>query len=151
MLDPQCNRGPGGSEDLEMGICLETHAIPLDAHDVLKRKQFFPIGPENYMQQKSPNYPTWWYEVNEWENVTYGGIDGIADTFANVHYVSPKNMYTMNYFAYDVYPFGLQREKEVLPKRFSLEEIFKQSDTESSSPNYHKHTPIHNLEDDEKF
>lgn len=151
MVDPVCRQDPGGSEDAEMGKCLETHAIALDAHDLLGQKQFFPIGPEAYMSPKSPNFPTWWYEHNEWTDYKHGGIDGCADTFANVHYASPKEMHMINYLIYKAHPFGIIKGNQTLPRKLTLEEVIKDSDSPSKSPNYFTHEPIHNLDEDEKY
>jgi hypothetical protein len=151
MVDPTCAQSPGGSEDAEMGKCLEGHTIQLDAHNLLGQKQFFPIGPENYMNPKNPKWPTWWYESMEWEDYKRGGLDGIADTLACVHYAAPKEMHLINYLVYKIYPFGLTRESDALPRKLSLEEIIKFSDAESKSKHYLKHEVVHGLEDDEKY
>lgn len=151
MVDPVCRQHPGGSEDLEMGKCLEGYAIGLDAHNLLGQKQFFPIGPEAYMGPKSNNWPTWWYESMEWEDYERGGLGGIADTLACIHYASPKEMYLINHLVFNIYPFGFVRPSDILPKKLSLNEIIKASDAESKSRNYFKHDIVHNLEEDEKY
>lgn len=151
MTDPVCRQDPGGSEDLEMGKCLQSHAIPLDAHNLLRQKQFFPIGPEAYMSPKSPDWPSWWYESMEWEDYERSGLKGVADTLACVHYAAPKEMHLINFLVYKIYPFSFMRENDTLPRKLSLDEIIKTSDAESKSPNYSKHLVVHNLDEDEKY
>lgn len=147
--DPKCRQDWRGAEDCEMGKCLEGHAIKIDAHDDLGQNQFFPLGPERYMNKQS--FGKRWYEQMEWESYERGGLGGISETITCMHYVSPKEMFSLNYLIFKTHPFGLVREKDELPLKFSLREILKASNVGSKSEYYVTHEPVLNLDEDEKY
>lgn len=135
-----------------MGKCLQEYAFAIDAHDFWDEKQFFPLGPEEHMKPPpADGRPTWWYQVNEWFDSPKGDLDCCSETVANMHYVSPVEMYFLTYLIYDVHPFGFEKYQKGLPRKLTLDEIVEAADTESKSPNYFQHKPYHHLDSDEKF
>lgn len=148
--DAICRSNSGGSEDLEMGKCLQHEALAIDGRDVLNQQRFFPIGAERHMK-KIIVKPTW-YEKYQWFNVTQGGVKCCSDTFAMAHYINPKEMNFMEYLIYQLHPFGVEKNfTETLPRKLSLKEVIQQADAKSFSPNYRAHNISHHIEDDEKY
>jgi hypothetical protein len=131
-----------------MGLCLTGHAIPLDGHDLLGQKQFFPVGTEEHFTKYVSN---WWYPINQWFNYSQG-IECCADTIACLHYIPPKEMFLFNYLIYNVHPFGFNKiGVRALPKKLSLDEIINASDVKSGSENFFNHKFVHFIDDDEKY
>lgn len=84
--------------------------------------------------------------------MTQGSLDCCSDTLVHMHYISPIEMGKYDYLVYNVHPFGVEKNlTEVLPRKFSLEEIIKTSDEKSLSKYYVEHEKIHNFDDDEKY
>lgn len=147
--DTICRSNGGGAEDLEMGRCLQHHALAIDGRDVLHQQRFFPIGVERHMK-KSVNES--WYERYQWFNVTQGALQCCSDTLAAAHYIKPKEMIFMEYLIYHLHPFGLEKNStEILPRKLSLKEVIQEADTRSFSPNYQAHRIFHIINDDEKY
>lgn len=94
----------------------------------------------------------YWYWRNLWRNVTHGGLDCCSDVYIGAHYVSPKEMYMLQYLIYKVHPFGLQKNlTETMPRKLTLDEIITASDVKSLSPNFIEHERVHYIDDDEKY
>jgi glycoprotein-N-acetylgalactosamine 3-beta-galactosyltransferase len=143
-----CRSNGGGSEDLEMGKCLQHHALAIDGRDSLHQQRFFPLGVERHMK-KSVN-KTFWYQKYQWFNVTQGSTKCCSDTLAAAHYIKPKEMIFLEYLIYHLHPFGLEKNlTESLPKKLSLQEVIKEADVRSYSPNYKAHQTYHNIDVDE--
>jgi hypothetical protein len=69
-----------------------------------------------------------------------------------MHYVSPSEMYFLDYLIYHVHLFGLKlNSSETLPRKLSLKEILDASDVESDSINFRKHQSVHYMEESEVF
>ncbi len=142
-----CNPESHAAEDMEMGACLESHAIPLDGHDLSGQKEFFPVEIENHLTNLNRR---WWYTKNMWHSYPYG-MNCCAETIANLHYIPPEEIELLNYLIYKVHPFGLEKSQlKDLPKKIKLEDLIKLSDVASNSPNYRKHKFVHFLDEDEK-
>jgi glycoprotein-N-acetylgalactosamine 3-beta-galactosyltransferase len=145
-----CDAHEQEAEDMLMGRCLWKFAFFIDARDDQNQKQLFPVGIEEHV--KNDTNMDYWYQKNLWHNVSKGDLNCCSDTFMGAHYVSPKEMYLLEYFIYHVHPFGLQKNiTEELPRKLTLQEIIDASDTKSYSPNFNEHKRIHNLDEDEKF
>jgi glycoprotein-N-acetylgalactosamine 3-beta-galactosyltransferase len=145
----QCHT-EGGSEDWEMGRCLEGLAIFIDARDELHQKRFFPVGVGEHMKDKAD--PEYWYTRNQYYHVTQGNISCCSDTSIEYHYIGTKEMYLLDYFIYGTHPFGVDDHlAETLPKRLPLKTIMKAADANSSSPNFRVHRLRHQLDPSEKY
>lgn len=141
-----------GAEDLELGKCLENHTIFTDERDELLQKRFFPVGIVEHFNELNPNN-SYWYTESLYYDSKYGNIDCCSDTAVNFHYISPMEMYKLDYLIYNVHPFGLEKNlTESIPRKFSLNEIIKASDIRSNSTNF---TPnnltFHVIDDTEKY
>ncbi|CAO1369060.1 unnamed protein product [Diamesa hyperborea] len=99
-----CRQNAKGSEDLEMGRCLENTAIFVDTRDDLNQMRFFPISVEEHMEPE--RLPDYWYFDYLYYNVTQGSMDCCSDTVAGLHYIDPIEMYMLDYLIYDVRPYG---------------------------------------------
>lgn len=138
----------GSAEDLEMGKCLAHSAIFVDARDKFHQKRFFPVGVEEHM--KSNVDPNYWYTKNQYYLVAQGNPNCCSESSIGYHYVSPREMYALEYFIYNVNLFGIyDHHNETLPRKLSLKEIIIASDRKSSSPNFKPHKNYHDLESSE--
>jgi hypothetical protein len=69
-----------------------------------------------------------------------------------MHYIKPNEMRMLEYFIYNLHPFGLEKNlTETLPKKLSIEEIVEASDKRSFAKNYREHKIVHQFDDDEKY
>jgi glycoprotein-N-acetylgalactosamine 3-beta-galactosyltransferase len=149
--DTICRADNHGSEDLELGRCLQHHALAIDGRDIFHQQRFFPIGVEYAMKGKKIK-PNFWYEKYEWFNFTRGMFKCCSDTLAAMHYVSPKEMNLYEFLIYQMHPFGLEKNlTEELPRKLTLNEVVEAANARSFSPNYRKHSIIHSIDEDEKY
>ncbi|KAG5667528.1 hypothetical protein PVAND_015507 [Polypedilum vanderplanki] len=146
-----CPQGDGEADDLLVGVCLKKFAIFIDARDRKNQKQIFPVGVEEHMHNRGQDM-NYWYWKNLWRKVYQGGLDCCSDLYIGAHYVSPREMFMLEYLVYNVHPFGIEKNlTETLPQKFSMDEIIKASDAISLSPNFLPHENVHNIDSDEKF
>lgn len=144
-----CSMNENGSEDWEMGRCLQHAAVSVDERDEKLGKRFFPAGiMEHLKPKKDPNY---WYDNTQYYEVPQASLDCCSDTPAGFHYIPPKEMYMIEYLTQRVHPFGLDRSNEQLPRKLRLKEILLKSDAESSSVKFKKHQIYHDFEKSEKY
>lgn len=133
----------GVAEDVEMGRCLSHSAIFVDCRDEKHQKRFFPVGVQEHMNRKVD--PEFWYTKSQYYHVPQGNVSCCSETPAEFHYIDTKEMYLLDYFIYKQHPFGIDTHSaETLPEKFTMDEIIKQSDVDSSSENFRKHKNYHN-------
>lgn len=147
-----CRNEDGVVDDVFVGDCLNKFAVFLDARDDKNQKQIFPIGVETHMTFKEPDMSMWYWKYL-WRNVTQGGLECCSDVYIGSHYVSPKEMYMMQFLIYQLHPFGYAKNlTEKFPRKLSLQEIISASDNKSIfASNYNEHESIHYIDDDEKY
>jgi glycoprotein-N-acetylgalactosamine 3-beta-galactosyltransferase len=146
-----CRADNFGSEDLEIGRCLQGHALAIDGRDMFHQQRFFPIGVE-YLMKKGKINPNMWYEKYEWFNVSRGMLKCCSDTVAAMHYISPKEMNFFEFLIYHMHPFGLEKNlTKILPRKLALNEVVEAANARSFSPNYRQHSIIHCMDEDEKY
>lgn len=110
---------------------MEKNAIFVDTRDELKQQRFFPFGMESHCQKKRSNglfYYDPWYYSNLYYDVPQGNLDCCSTNFVLQTSVSPSEQYLLDYFVYNVAPFGISTDRnfnEILPRKFTLEEIEK--------------------------
>lgn len=147
----RCKNGESGSEDFEMGACLNHNAILVDERDGRKQKRFFPLGFESDHLKKHED-PNWWYDQSQYYKTALGTLDCCSDLPIDFHYVGPMEMYMIPYLTRNVHPFGLEKNStEELPRKLKFEEILSASDAKSDSVNYRQHPLYHNLDPREKL
>lgn len=141
----------GKAEDMEMGKCLEHSAIFVDNRDERHQKRFFPVGVEEHMKKTVD--PHYWYTESQYYHVPQGSTDCCSDTSAEFHYINPRQMYALDYFIYNVHPFGIDvfGSNETFPRKIPLKEVIAASDSHSSSPNFKKHSNNHDLDPSEIY
>lgn len=139
-----------GNEDWELGKCLTNSAIFVDERDDNHQKRFFPTGVEDHFRQEFNM--EYWYSQYQYYQVPQGNLSCCSDTPAAFHYISPQEMYSLDFLIMHVHPFGLDKNlTEELPKKIKLEQIIKAADAESLSPNYRKHEIMHDIDSKENY
>lgn len=145
-----CKEQEDGSEDWEMGRCLQHSAIFTDERDEKMQKRFFPAGILEHV--KAVKVPSYWYDNSQYYEVAQGSLECCSDMPASFHYINPHEMYLLEYLTRHVHPFGLEKNlNESLPRKLRLKEILRASDTESPSVNFRKHRIYHNFDESEKY
>ncbi len=94
-----------GAEDVEIGKCLANVNVTAgDSRDEKGRARFFALVPDQIVVPGSKD-PDFWY----WKNQFYPSEDGencCSDTTIAFHYISPQQMYVMDFFIYRLRVFG---------------------------------------------
>jgi len=108
-----CRSDGGGAEDVEMGKCMENLGVVAgDSRDSLGRGRFFPFIPEHHL---IPGHmpDDFWYKKYVYYPVSEG-MGCCSDSAVSFHYVSPNQMYVMEYLLYHLRPYGIDRRIEPL-------------------------------------
>ena len=147
-----CRIEDDGPEDLELGKCFENQTIFVDERDENKEKRFFPVGIMEHFGIKDENI-TYWYNDMQYYESKYGGIECCSKTIVNLHYITPNEMYMLDYLIYNVHPFGLEKNStKLFNKKIPLEDIVKASDIDSKAADFQRtHSIYHKFDEDEKY
>lgn len=110
-----CEQNETDLDDVEIGRCLEKLNVTAgDSRDVKGRGRMFPFIPEQHLVTVLPPSSDFWY----WKYVFYPATDGLdccSDRSISFHYVTPSMMYAMDFLIYQLKPFGLKEDRDVLP------------------------------------
>ncbi|XP_046575241.1 glycoprotein-N-acetylgalactosamine 3-beta-galactosyltransferase 1-B-like [Haliotis rubra] len=108
--DPDICRKDGGSEDAEIGRCMETLGIRTgNSTDALGRSRFHCFPPEAHV---NGGFPKWYYTY-----VMGGakqGIENISDYAISFHYINPSYMLSLEFYVYHLRPYGIRTENQAL-------------------------------------
>ena len=100
-----CRLDDAGAEDVEMGKCLQSVNVTSgDSRDENGFPRFFALVPEQIVVPGSKD-PDFWY----WKNQFYpaeGGKNCCSDTTIAFHYITPQQMYVMDFLIYHLRAFG---------------------------------------------
>ena len=106
MKDPFKCKLTSPNEDVEVGICLAAVDVhPGDTRDELGRETFHPLPPYKHL---IPGYITkdnWLHTYDKWK--VQVGRNCCSDYSVSFHYITPEDMYVMEYFVYNLHAFGL--------------------------------------------
>jgi len=106
MKDPSKCKLKSFAEDAEVGVCLrKINTHPGDTRDELGRETFHPFSPAYHLIPGSIPKGNWLHSYNKW--AVKVGPDCCSDHSIAFHYITPNQMYELEYFIYHLHPFGI--------------------------------------------
>ncbi|XP_058062191.1 glycoprotein-N-acetylgalactosamine 3-beta-galactosyltransferase 1-like [Anopheles bellator] len=125
--NPQCRQDADGSEDVEIGKCLEmVKVLAGDSRDAVGRGRFFPFVPEHHLIPNHVGNDFWYVQYSYYK--ADEGLDCCSDNAISFHYVSPNQMYVLDYLIYHLRPYGIVGHAQPLPKKLSLTDLVRVDD-----------------------
>ncbi|XP_061080830.1 glycoprotein-N-acetylgalactosamine 3-beta-galactosyltransferase 1 [Conger conger] len=94
-------------EDMALGKCMQTMGVEAaDSRDEKKRETFHPFPPEKHLIKTLGRKQSWYWGYSYYRSVE--GPECCSDLAVSFHYISPNDMYVLEYFAYHLRPYGYQ-------------------------------------------
>ncbi|KAK2719739.1 glycoprotein-N-acetylgalactosamine 3-beta-galactosyltransferase 1-like isoform X2 [Artemia franciscana] len=95
-----------GAEDAELGKCLKNVGVSAkDSRDEYGRDRFFPFHPSHHVTPGNMSKDYWYWNSQYYKSKQGEGC--CSDTAISFHYVSPNDLYVLNYLVYGVKPYGI--------------------------------------------
>lgn len=111
----RCKEANSGAEDVEIGKCLEAVQVRAgDSRDSLGRGRFFPFVPEHHLIPGHVNKNFWYWQYIYYE--AKEGMDCCSDNAVSFHYVTPNQMYVLEYLIYHLRPYGITYNVDMPPE-----------------------------------
>lgn len=108
-----CRSDAGGNEDVEIGLCLgKLNVTAGDSRDTNGQGRFFPYDPEAHLIPGHIKDP--WFEEFSYYDPKQG-MNCCSDNAISFHYVSPNQMYMLEYLIYHLRPYGIVMNPQPLP------------------------------------
>ena len=104
-----CRKDDDGDEDVEMGMCLQNINVTAgDSRDEHGKPRFFALSPDflMYPGSKKLNPGLWYWKYQYY--TAYGGDKCCSEIAIAFHYISPPQMYVLDFFAYKLKIFGIK-------------------------------------------
>lgn len=131
-----CEKFGTGHEDVDLGSCLENVGVLAgDSRDLStseKRGRFFPYDPASHLFPPIPSSTLYWYWVYIYYK-TDEGIGCLSEKAISFHYISPREMYFLDYFVYSLKPYGILNSDQLLPPKVSYDELEHQMRAEKAN------------------
>ncbi|XP_065564185.1 glycoprotein-N-acetylgalactosamine 3-beta-galactosyltransferase 1-like, partial [Artemia franciscana] len=95
----KCSQNPRGFEDVEMGRCLENVGVKAgDSRDEFGRERFSAFPPEGEFDPAYFRKDFWAMNYSYYPRIY--GQSHLSDNAISFHYVTPANMYALDYLMY---------------------------------------------------
>lgn len=122
-----CSKKDSGAEDVEIGKCLEAvNVVAGDSRDSIGRGRFFPFVPEHHLIPGHVSKDFWYWQYIYYENKE--GMNCCSDNAVSFHYVSPNQMYVLEYLIYHLRPYGISFHVELPNSTTNTENFSKKLD-----------------------
>ncbi|VDN99643.1 unnamed protein product [Rodentolepis nana] len=118
------------------GACAEEVRVKMvDSLDEHGEEAFHPFSP-GYMLDKNAMERTEWVQSYNYYPIRTG-LNCCSDHSVSFHYISPQDMYTLDYLIYHAYPYGIARDLEQYKELARLKQgkpLFKEPPISAAKP-----------------
>ncbi|XP_048760150.2 glycoprotein-N-acetylgalactosamine 3-beta-galactosyltransferase 1-like isoform X2 [Ostrea edulis] len=105
-INPFICRQDGGAEDAELGRCMMKLGISAgESLDTFGKETFHPFVPIAHLEG---HHPEWFYKYSA--HKPQKGLGCCSDYSISFHYMSPSDMYLMDYLLYHLKPYGIVQQ-----------------------------------------